>query len=418
MAARRRFHWSFVVLGALAVAMVLWVVFHKKPGKATPPPHVSVTAVKASVQDVPVSITALGAAQAWQSDTILAQVTGTLLRVNFVEGTDVRAGQVLAEVDSAPYRAALTQAQGALKRDEALLAGARVDLARYELLLKQDSIARQTVDDQVALVQQDEGTVLFDKGLVQSAEVNLRRCTITAPISGRAGVRLVDPGNLVSGGGSISSQPSTSSAVSNASPASAGTTNSSPSSASSNSSGGTGIVIINQIEPIAVTFTVPQGDFQRLSDLSDSFRRPLATVATSQETGVSLGTGELSIADNRVDATTGSVELKARFENAGRRLWPGQFVNVVLTLQTLSRVTTIPTTAVNQGPNGAFAYVVGPGAKAIMRPITVAWTEGSTAVIKTGIQPGETVVTDGQMILKPGSPVRIVGPARTGRPAS
>jgi len=159
---------------------------------------------------------------------------------------------------------------------------------------------------------------------------------------------------------------------------------------------GTGIVIINQIEPIAVTFTVPQGDFQRLSDLSDNFRKPLATVATSQETGAQLGNGELSIADNRVDATTGSVELKARFENPGRRLWPGQFVNVTLTLQTLPHVTTIPATAVNQGPNGAFAYVVGPGAKAVMRPIKVAWTEGSTAVIQSGVQPGDVVVTTGK----------------------
>ena len=248
MPVRRRFHWAFVVLAVVAVALVAWVIFHKKPAKAAPPPRVPVTVVKAGVQDVPVSITALGAAQAWQSDTILAQVTGTLLRVNFVEGTDVKAGQVLAEVDPAAYRAALTQAQGALKRDQALLAGARIDLARYELLLRQDSIARQTVDDQAALVQQDEGTVVLDQGNLDAAKVNLDRCTITSPISGRAGVRLVDPGNLVSGSGSISSTPNTSSATSSASPAGSSTTSSTPSSgsaASSASSGGTGIVIIS-----------------------------------------------------------------------------------------------------------------------------------------------------------------------------
>jgi multidrug efflux system membrane fusion protein len=177
-------------------------------------------------------------------------------------------------------------------------------------------------------------------------------------------------------------------------------------------------VIINQVQPIAVTFTVPEGDFQRLSDLSDGFRKPLATVATSQETGVQLGAGELSIADNRVDPTTGTIELKARFDNADKRLWPGQFVNVTLTLQTLPQATTIPVAAVNQGPKGAFAYVVGPANKVVMRPITVAWTQGATAVIKTGVQPGEVVVTDGQMILKPGSTVRIVQPAPGGRPAS
>jgi multidrug efflux system membrane fusion protein len=395
MAARRRFSWIFAGLGVVAIALVLWVVFHRKPAPKPKPPRTPVTTAVAQTADVPVSITALGAAQAWRSDTILAQVTGKLLSVPFVEGGYVKAGQLLAEVDPAPYRAALMQAQGALKRDEALLAEARVDLARYQTLAAQDSVARQTLDTQAALVKQDEGTVLADQGAVAAAQVNLNYCRITSPISGRAGVRLVDPGNIVNAGSGSASVSTTQSA------GASGITGSTTSSGS-----GTGIVTINEVEPIAVTFTVPQGDFQRLSDVSGGFRTPLVTQAFSQETGGPLGSGMLSIADNHVDPATGTVTLKARFANADHRLWPGQFVNVRLTLQTLSHVTTIPAGAVNQGPKGAFAYVVGPDGKAVARPLKVGPTEGTTAVILSGVSPGETVVVDGQMTLKPGAEVR------------
>lgn len=369
-------------MGAAAIALIAWLVFHKKPAATPKPQPVSVSVAKVSVQDVPVSITALGAAQAWTSDTILAQVSGILLSVNFAEGTNVKVGQLLAEVDPAPYQAALTQAQGMLERDQALLAGARVDLARYATLVKQNSIARQIYADQLALVKQDDGIVLLDEGVVATARVNLNWCRITSPIAGRAGVRMIDPGNYVTTGGTASG-----------------------------TSGPVGIVIINQIEPIAVTFSVPQGDYQRLSEVSDGFRKPLATQALSQETGASLGTGQLSIADNRVDPTTGTVKMKARFDNSGDLLLPGQFVNVRLTLQTLSNAMTIPAAAVNVGPNGPFAYVVGANQTVSMQPIKLGWTDGATAVVTTGLASGETVVTDGQMSLTSGSTVKIVPPA-------
>ncbi len=402
MAKRRGSRWIFWVLGALAFAMAAWAIFHKPPAKPAGPHAVPVTAAKASLQDIDLSVTALGAAQAWRGDTILSQVSGKLLSVDFTEGAMVKAGQVLAEVDPAPYRAALMQAEGALKRDQALLAEARVDLARYQNLEKQDSIAKQQVDTQVALVRQDEGTVLIDQGAVAAAKVNLGWCRIVSPIGGRAGVRLVDPGNLVSASGSVSNTVSTASA-----------TNSSSATASS---GGSGIVVINQIEPIAVTFTLPEADFQRALDLSDHFKKPLAVKAASQETGQVLDTGVVTVADNRVDPATGTVELKARFENAGQRLWPGQFVNVELTLQTLKQVVTIPIGAANHGPKGTFAYVVGPDNKAVVRPITVGGTQGATVVVQSGLKAGEVVVTDGQMVLKPGSLVR-TGPAPSGKPA-
>ncbi len=337
-------------------------------------------------------MTELGAAQAWTSDTILAQVSGNLLSIDFVEGSSVKAGQLLAQVDPAPYQAALTKAQGTLARDQALLAGARVDLERFAKLLKENSVARQTFDDQASLVKQDEGLVLLDTGVVATAQVNLNWCRITSPIDGRVGVRMADVGNYVTMGGASSTTGDA-------------------------TTGPTGIVIVNQIEPIALIFAVPQADYQRLSDASDSFRKPLATQALSQDTGASLGTGELRIADNRVDPATGTVKMKARFDNKGDLLLPGQLVNVRLTLKTLAHVTTIPAAAVNVGPNGTFAYVVGADQIVSLRPITVSLTEGATSVVSAGLTPGETVVTDGQMTLNAGSVVKIIAPAAKAAPA-
>jgi membrane fusion protein, multidrug efflux system len=391
----RRLRWVFVALGAVAVALLAWFVFHKKPAAPAKPQPVSVSVATVTAQDVPVSITALGAAQAWTSDTILAQVSGILLGVDFVEGTNVKAGQLLAQIDPARYQAALTQAQGTLERDQALLAGARINLARYATLTRQDSISRQTYDDEVALVKQDEGIVLLDQGVVAIAQVNLNWCRITSPIGGRVGLRLLDPGNYVTTGSSTSTT--------------SGMTGS--------TTGPVGIVVVNQIEPIAVTFSIPQGDYQRLSEVSDGFRKPLATQALSQDTGTSLGMGHLSIADNRVDPTTGTVKMKARFANTEDLLLPGQFVNVKLTLQTLSNAITIPAAAVNVGPNGPFAYLVGANQAVSMQPIKVGLTEGTTAVITTGLQSGETVVLDGQMSLSAGSLVKVAAPASATSPA-
>src|SRR6185437_14048492 len=242
---------------------------------------------------------------------------------------------------------------------------------RFQTLLAQNSIARQTAEDQEATVKQNEGTVLADQGSVAAAPVKDNYCRITSPMAGRVGVRLVDPGNIVT------------------------------------TSLTTGIVSVNQVEPIAVLFTVPQGDFQRLAAVSGNFTRPLAVEALSQETGAYLGAGELIIADNHVDQTTGTVQMKARFANGGRLLWPGQFVNIKLTLETLHNAITVPAAAVNQGPKGAFVYLVGPGDKAVNQPVNVVTTEGTIAVIQGGLTPGQQVVTDGQMSLKPGSTVRI-----------
>jgi multidrug efflux system membrane fusion protein len=387
MQERRRFRWGFIVLGILLILLLLWLVFGHQAPKPKGPPPVAVTVAKVTSQDVPTSITALGAAQAWQGVLINPQISGRLVYVA-PEGVDVKAGDLLVAIDCGPYEAALTQALGALKRDQALLAGAEVDLARYKTLLSQNSIARQTYEDEEATVNQDKGTVVADQGAVQAAQVNVNFCKIHSPVTGRVGVRLVDPGNIVTSGLT------------------------------------TGIVSVNQVEPIAVTFTIAQGDFQRLVQVSHGFTTPLTAEAMSQETGADLGTGELSIADNHVDQTTGTVAMKARFPNATRQLWPGQFVNVKLTLQVLTNAITVPSIAVNQGPKGAFVYVVGPGKKAVVTPVTIVATEGGSTVVQGALKAGQLVVTDGQMTLKAGSIVAYGGqpaaraPAPAGKPAA
>ncbi|HEX3920594.1 MAG TPA: efflux RND transporter periplasmic adaptor subunit [Caulobacteraceae bacterium] len=373
MAPPRRFRWGFVLLGIVLVGLIVWAYLSlQKPPEKHGAPPTRVTVAKVTTQDIATSVTALGAAQAWQGVLINPQVSGRLTYVA-PEGTDVAAGALLVEIDCGPYQATLLQAQGTLHRDQSTLAGAKVDLARYQALVAQNSIARQTAEDEAATVKQDEGTVLSDQGTVAAAAQNVKFCRIPSPISGRVGVRLVDPGNIVTTGLT------------------------------------TGIISVNQVEPIAVTFTVPQGDFQRLSDVSNHFTIPLAAQALSQETGADLGSGVLQVADNHVDPATGTVQLKARFPNALRQLWPGQFINVKLTLQVLHNATTVPAAAVNQGPKGQYVYVVGPDNKAVNAPVTVTTTEGDTAVIASGLTPGQTVVTDGQMSLKPGAPV-VFGP--------
>ena len=373
-----RFWWGFALLGVLLIGLMIWTLAAPlKPARAagphSGPQAVAVTTAKASLRDIPLSIDTLGAAQAWQSVLITAQVSGQLTYVA-PEGTDVSVGQVVAQIDPATYRAALIQAQGALSRDTALLQAARVNLTRDQTLAAQDSIARQDLDTQAALVKQDEGTVAVDQGAVAAAEVNLSHCRITAPVSGRIGVRLIDPGNVITAGATA------------------------------------GIVSINQITPIAVTFKVPQGDFQRLADVSGGFTRPMTTEALSQETGAVLGDGVLGAADNHVDPATGTVEMKARFANMPKRLWPGQFVNVRLTLQTLSQAVVIPSAAVNQGPRGAYVYVVAATGKAAVQPIAVLATQDGMAVISSGLSSGQTVVTDGQMALKAGMTVSVRQP--------
>ena len=389
MAASKRLSGVLVGVGACAVALFGWALIHKKSAPQTQQPVTAIAVAKVQKRDVLVSINALGQAQGWQSVVVRPQVNGKLLRVPVREGAEVTANSLVAEIDPAPFRAALMQAQGAVARDQAQLKLAELKLTMYRQLATQDSIASLDVETQAALVSQLEGNVMLDEGALAAAQVNLDYTRILAPVAGRIGVRLVDAGNLVS------------------------TTDTG------------GIVTINQISPIAVTFSLPQGQFQRLAQFSNGFHKPLVTQAFSQESGQLLDSGELVVIDNRVDPATATVQLKARFANTQRRLWPGQLLNVKLMLETMHDAVVLPSIAVNQGPNGPFTYVV-EGNAVVLRPLEFDVQQDELTVVKSGVKPGDTVVVEGQASLRPGARVAVRGapdisnaePSRQSRPGA
>lgn len=333
--------------------------------------QVTVGTATAATRDVPITIDALGTVVSPVTATMRTQIAGRLLSVDFREGQLVRRGQKLAQVDPAPYQQALAQVQGTLARDAALLAAAKVDLDRYSTLLKQDSIAKQTVDTQAALVRQYSGTVATDRGLVGAAQVNLGYTTVRAPVAGRVGLRGVDVGNYVAPGDA------------------------------------TGIVVITQVAPIDVLFTLPQ---DRVPSIEARRRAgaALPVTALSRDSGTALATGKFLTLDNLIDATTGTVRAKARFANADGALFPNQFVNARLLLDTVKGAVTIPATAVRNGPQGSFVFVVGPGSKAKLTPVTVGAVDGDSVSV-TGLAAGATVVTEGADKLKDGGAVKLPG---------
>jgi membrane fusion protein, multidrug efflux system len=375
--ASKRLRLGLVGVAAVAIALFTWALLRDTRSSApVAPPATAIAVAKVERRDVPISINALAQAQGWQAVIVRAQVNGTLVQVPVREGSDVAKGDLIAQIDPAPFRAVLMQARGALSRDQAQLELAKLKLTRYRELGELDSIAGLDVDSQAALVRQLEGDVMVDQGQVDAAQVNLNYTRILAPVAGRVGVRLVDAGNVV---------------------ATADTA---------------GIVTINQISPIAVTFTVPQGEFQRLSQVSDGFRKTLVTQAYSQETGQLLDTGDLVVVDNRVDPSTATVQLKARFANTERRLWPGQLLNVRLTLQTVRNVLALPTVAVNQGPKGPYAYVVKDDT-AVIAALDVDIRQDEITVVRSGVAAGDTVVIEGQGSLRPGAKVAVRHPAES-----
>jgi len=372
----------FIVLGAIAVGIVLWTVFG--PKKAAPPdrPAVAVTVAQAVYQDVPVAISAIGAVQAWQSDLIRTEVNGKLLKVPVAEGSFVKAGQLLAQIDPAPYQAALMQAQGALARDTALLANAKLDLQRYQTLAKVNSIAGQQVDTQAALVKQDEGVVLIDQGQVAAAQVNVNFTRITSPVTGRVGVRLTDAGNLVS------------------------TTDT------------TGIIVVNQLQPIAVTFTLPQDYLPAIQKAMAAGQAPVLAFTSDDKTELDHGT--LLTVDNAIDPTTGTIRLKAIFPNDNYQIWPGQFINIRLLINTSVNALSVPSAAVRHGQNDMFVYIVKPDQSVVRQPVEVERDDGQTAIISKGLDEGQTAVTDGQSRLQNGTRVTIIGgaPKQAANPAN
>ena len=380
-APRRRWLSTVIVLLAIAFGgLVAWYLANnaKSPGPGGPPGaggrggQVTVGTAKAVSADVPITIDALGTVVSPVTATIRTQIAGRLFSINFREGQMVTKGQLLAQVDPRPYQQVVDQTRGTLARDEALLAAAKVDLGRYQTLLKQDSIARQTVDTQAALVRQYSGTVATDRGTVGAATLNLDYASVRAPVSGRVGLRGVDVGNYVTPGDAA------------------------------------GIVVITQVAPIDVLFTLPQDRVPAVAARLHA-GAGLPVTALDRDGGVAIAQGQFSTLDNLIDTTTGTVKAKARFANADGALFPNQFVNARLLLDTVKGAVTIPATAVRNGPQGSFVFVVGPGARAKLTPVTLGPASGDTVSIATGLAAGDVVVTEGADKLKDGGHVTLPG---------
>jgi len=332
-----------------------------------------VIAVPAKVADVNVVQTALGTVAALKVATVKARTDGLLQDVLFREGQIARAGDVLAHIDPKPLEVALAQVEGQLARDQAQLANARLDLERYRTLLAQDSIAKQQLDAQESQVRQFEGTVKVDQAQVDNAKLQLGYTKVTAPISGRLGLRQVDTGNII------------------------------------HSSDAAGLVVITQVDPITVIFTIPQDNLQRvLSQLKAGER--LAVDAWDREQKNKLATGFLISTDNQIDTTTGTIKLKAQFPNPDAQLFPNQFVNVKMIVDTRKGATTIPLAAIQRGAQGTIVYVVKEDKTTTVRPVKMGPSENDVVVIESGLAPGEVVVTDGIDRLREGAKVEVTAP--------
>ncbi|HTH96994.1 MAG TPA: efflux RND transporter periplasmic adaptor subunit [Stellaceae bacterium] len=373
----KKISYALVILVVVGIGWI-WYSHHKAGGQqAQPrgrraaiigngaPVAVDIGAVQA--RDVPIYLTGIGTVQAFNSVAVTSRVDGQLQKLDFIEGQEVKTGDVLAEIDPRPFQATLDQDLATLKKDQASLANARLDLVRDVTLVKKAFASQQTVDTQQALVNQDIAQVAADEAQVEAARVQLAYCTITSPISGRTGIRNVDVGNVI------------------------------------HASDSTGIVTVTQIHPISVVFTLPADDLPQVA--AGQATAPLVAAAMTKDTQTVLEQGMLAVFDNQIDQTTGTIKLKATFPNTDSKLWPGQFVNVRLLVDTRHAALTVPSQVSQVGPNGSYAWVVQPDNTVKMQDITTTQADKGDIIVETGLKAGDKVVVDGQYRLQPGSHV-------------
>ena len=369
-----------ITVAALICAILAGCSRDQKNAKASAPmPPVPVGVATVQQRDFPVYLTGLGSVQAFNTVQLKTRIDGQITQVNFVEGQDVKQGELLIQIDPRPYDVALSTAQANLQRDEAQLKNAQAQYERMRALYDGGVIAKQDLDAQQASFGQYEGTIAADKAAIDNAKLNLFYTRITSPINGRIGLRQVDIGNYVQ------------------------------------ASSTTPLAVITQMHPISIVFTLPEDQLQAVRQRMISGTLPVDVYSRDDQT--KLSTGKLLTIDNQIDPTTGTAKFKAVFENPDNNLWPNQFVNVHLLLETRKNAITAPVSAIQRGPQGTFTYVVDEKNTVQVKPVQLALTQGNTVVIASGLQPGERVVTDGQEKLQAGSRVTPQAPANQTRNA-
>jgi membrane fusion protein, multidrug efflux system len=381
---KKYFLWKIGIALALLLALIFFIIKwvgnpseeNSKASKKSNEPVIAVTATVSIQGDFPVYLNGLGTVTAHRTVTVKSRVDGELIHVAFKEGSLVNAGDLLAEIDPRAFQVQLMQAEGQLQRDQALLKNAQMDLVRYKTLLEQDSIAAQQTHTQQSVVEQHQGTVEIDRGLVANAKLQLSYARITAPITGRLGLRLVDQGNII------------------------------------NTSDASGLAVITQISPISAVFTLPEDNLPAVMKRFKS-GEVLSIEAYDRGGNIKLAEGQLLAVDNQIDTSTGTVKLKGQFTNEDNTLFSNQFVNIKMKMETLHAVTIIPTSAIQRGIIGPFVYVVKDDQTVKVQTLSLGPTDGEKVAILKGLQANELVVTDGADKLRDNVKVKLINREQT-----
>jgi multidrug efflux system membrane fusion protein len=362
---------AVIIVAASALTFKFWPSRNAEAANSPPPPAPIVAGIVAQ-HDVPIYLNGVGTVIAYNTVVVRAQIQGQLVSINFIEGQQVHTGDLLAQIDPRPYQAQVEQFTANRDRDQAQLANAQANLNRYTPLEQKGFATSQLLDTQKAQVAQLESAVKADQALIDAANVQLSYTRLTSPIDGVVGIRQIDIGNVIS--------PSTPN----------------------------GLVVVTQLQPISLIFTLPETDLPRIQARQQNVKDPLKVLAYSQDDKMQLDEGVLGLVNNQILQTTGSIQLKANFPNAAHRLWPGELVNARLLLETRHDGLTVPASVVQQGPQGAYAYVVNADSTVALRPVKVAQVSDGQALLDSGLNANEQVVVDGQYKLQPGTRVTIL----------